>query len=250
MNDLAPIFRRVAAINPVPDENDLPTNAMATTALLDVIDERTGTMQTQQYQTKPTEEPKRRRTWALVATATFVGVIVIGGAIAVTGGLTQDASVPSAAQSANASYEVIPLSEVVHGVAPYSMLDTIQPGALLTVDRSAYASELPERRDIVVYAESRPSDVTTPPDHVSRVIGLPGETIEAMEGILYVDGRTLDEPYLFNPEIPLPSFGPITLGADELWLMSDNRQAGADSLNTGAVVVSRVQGRVTEIVNP
>jgi len=247
MNDPVPIFERIAAINPVPDENDIPSSAMAATALLDVIDERTGTVQVQQIKTRPTEEPKRRRTWALVAAATFVGVIMIGGAIAFTGGQTEDSA---AAPSANASYEVIPLSEVVHGAAPYSMLDTIQPGALLTVDRSAYASELPERRDIVVYAESRPSDVTTPPDHVSRVIGLPGETIEATEGILYVDGRTLDEPYVKNPQIPLLSFGPITLGADELWLMSDNRQAGADSLNTGAIAVSLVQGRVIEIVNP
>jgi len=60
MNDLAPILRRVAAINPVPDETDLPANVMSATALLDTIDERTGAVQTQQHHTKPQEGPKRR----------------------------------------------------------------------------------------------------------------------------------------------------------------------------------------------
>jgi len=48
MNDLAPIFERVAAINPVPDENDLPVRGTSVFALLDDIDERTGTVQIQQ----------------------------------------------------------------------------------------------------------------------------------------------------------------------------------------------------------
>ncbi|MFV1963005.1 MAG: S26 family signal peptidase, partial [Acidimicrobiia bacterium] len=82
------------------------------------------------------------------------------------------------------------------------------------------------------------------------VIGLPGETIEGRDGSVYVNGRLLDEPYLKNPDIPHPPFGPIMLGADELWLMGDNRQATGDSLYRGALVVTLLRGKITDIANP
>jgi len=252
MSDLAPIFERIAAINPVPDETDLPTTVMATSALLDAIDERNGTVQTQQ--TKRTQDTsrdktKQRRTGALTAIAAFV-VVVIGGAIAFTANQAEDASSVGASQQATDGQEVVVAREFLLRNMANAMEDTIETDALLTVDRDAYDSDDPQRLDIVLYADPRHLDgIDT--EFLSRVIGLPGETIEAREGDVYIDGRVLDEPYLKNPHIPMLPFGPITLGADEVWLMGDNRQnALMDSQDIGPRRVSELRGEVTAITNP
>ena len=246
MNDLAPIFRRVANINPVPDETDIPDNAMATTTLLEVIDERTGTLQTHQSEQTDTNRPQRpkQRTGMLLAFAAFAVVIVVGGLVAFTGTRADDTA------SANPASEVIPLEDLVSRFAPANMENTIQKGALVTVDRSAYDSEMPQRLDIVIYAATYVSDIGEPRETISRVIGLPGDTIEQREGILYVNGTAPDEPYVKNPQITVGLFDPVTLGADEFWLIGDNRQASGDSRNMKPVAVSLIRGEVTNISNP
>ncbi|GMQ98834.1 MAG: hypothetical protein BMS9Abin17_1363 [Acidimicrobiia bacterium] len=253
MNDLAPIFRRVAAINPVPDETDLPATVMATTALLDAIDERNGTLKTQQIQRTQNTSRNRtsyRRTGVLAAIAAFVIVIGIGGAIVFTAYQAEDTSTAVASQPAAFVGDVMLARDVLPRGMANAMEDTIRTDSLLTIDRSAYDSRFPERLDIVLYANPRQTDgIWT--EFLSRVIGLPGETIEARDGVLYVDGRILDEPYIKNPQIPMLPFGPITLGADEVWLMGDNRQNGLDSRDGfGPIPISELLAEVTEIANP
>jgi signal peptidase I len=251
MEDLAPIFRRVAEINPVPDETDLPANAMATTTLLGVVDERSGTMQTQQAPTKQTGGSKHRLSGAFAALAAFAVIVVIGGVIAFMGNQAEEPSFATAAQPTTAiTGDAILASDVVSRFNPNSMEDTIKADAQLIVDRNAYDSNLPERLDIVLYADKRESDLTSPPEIMTRVIGLPGDTVEARDGNLYVNDRVLDEPYLKNPQIPMLPFGPVTLGADELWLMGDNRQTSGDSEFSGGIPVSSLRGKVTHITNP
>ncbi|MCL1595711.1 MAG: signal peptidase I [Actinomycetia bacterium] len=245
MNDLAPILMRVAAINPVPDENDLPASAIVGAALLTSIEERTRTMQTQQSQTKRPDERIKRRRGVVIAMATFAVVVVVGASIAFIGSQTSDVG-PGATDAT----EVVLVEDVVTRLGPQSMADTIQPGAELLVDRSAYVTRSPERLDIVLYADVRVSDTGTAPELVTRVIGLPGETIESREGKVYVNDRSLDEPYLMNPQVPMSPFGPITLGVDELWLMGDNRQVFGDSGLRGPIAVSLLRAKVVEILNP
>ena len=236
MNDLAPIFERVAVINPVPDENDLPAHAMAAAALLDVVDERTGTMQTKQTQTRPQQEPKRRRTGALLALTTFAVVIVIGGVTALTGNGAPDSSSVTSPEPASVNDDVILAGDVLPRAMSTAMEDTISTDELLIVDRGTYDSGDPERLDIALYANPRPEDGLYD-EFLGRIVGLGGETIEARDGGLYVNGSLLDEPYLKNPQIPMATFGPITLGPDEVWLMGDNRQVPMHSRVFGPIPV-------------
>jgi signal peptidase I len=67
---------------------------------------------------------------------------------------------------------------------------------------------------------------------VRRVIGLPGERIEAVDGLVRVDGKVLAEPWLAS-DVTTDDFGPVAIGPDQFFLMGDNRP---DSLD------SRVQG--------
>lgn len=84
---------------------------------------------------------------------------------------------------------------------------------------------------------------------VKRVIGLPGETIESRNDVLYVDGQAVAQDFL-DPEYVASQtaggqrftndFGPITLGADEVFLMGDNRPYSSDSRAMGPFKLSAI----------
>jgi signal peptidase I len=79
-------------------------------------------------------------------------------------------------------------------------------------------------------------------DYIKRVIALPGETVEAKGGEVYVDGRLLNEPYL--PEAIVTSdFGPVLVPPDSFWVMGDNRQNSGDSRVFGAIRRDSIVGR-------
>jgi signal peptidase I len=83
----------------------------------------------------------------------------------------------------------------------------------------------PERGDIVVLIDPRNPDT----DLIKRVIGLPGETVEIVNGHVYINDRLLEEPYIESewhdnrPKIVVPP--------DEYFVMGDNRDNSLDSRN-------------------
>ena len=79
-------------------------------------------------------------------------------------------------------------------------------------------------------------------DYIKRVIALPGETVEARDGLVFVDGRILDEPYL-PPEVVTRDFPPVEVPPGSLWVMGDNRQNSGDSRVFGAIRQDSVVGR-------
>jgi signal peptidase I len=85
----------------------------------------------------------------------------------------------------------------------------------------------PERGDIIVF--HYPGD--TDEDYIKRVIGVPGDTVEMRDQQVYVNGERLNEPYINEdctvsdcPDRVFP-----TLGADEYFVMGDNRNHSTDS---------------------
>jgi len=81
----------------------------------------------------------------------------------------------------------------------------------------------PERGDIVVLVD--PRDPAT--DLIKRVIGLPGETVEIVDGKVYINDRLLEEPYITSPWND--SMAKIVLPPDEFFVMGDNRENSLDS---------------------
>lgn len=61
---------------------------------------------------------------------------------------------------------------------------------------------------------------------VKRVIGMPNDTIEFKDNVLYINGESYDEPYLDN--VKTDDFE-ITLKDDEYFCMGDNREVSKDS---------------------
>ncbi len=65
-------------------------------------------------------------------------------------------------------------------------------------------------------------------DLVKRVVALEGETIEARDGRLYVDGAPLDEPYL-PPGEETFNLEKQTIPPGHVFVMGDNRDDSRDS---------------------
>lgn len=67
---------------------------------------------------------------------------------------------------------------------------------------------------------------------VKRAIGLPGETVEYKDNILYVNGKEVEEDYL-DEDVHTSDFS-VKLGDDEYYCLGDNREHSSDSRTYGA----------------
>lgn len=75
---------------------------------------------------------------------------------------------------------------------------------------------------------------------VKRVIGLPGEEIAINQGVVYIDGEPLAEPYVFNHD--KRSLSPMRVPSDSIIVMGDNRPSSGDSREFGPVPLSNLLG--------
>jgi signal peptidase I len=114
--------------------------------------------------------------------------------------------------------------------------------ALMPVDGIA-------RGDVVVFKYPEEPER----DFIKRVIGLPGETLEVRNKKVYVNGSALEEPYVQYLQPPSESgsggydvrerYGPVTIPADQYFVMGDNRDNSQDSRYWGYLPRSYVKGR-------
>lgn len=113
---------------------------------------------------------------------------------------------------------------IVNAIVPTaSMETTIMTGDRLFGNRLAYNKEEPARGDIVIFRF--PDDETQL--FIKRIIGMPGDTLEMIDGVVFINGEAIDEPYLAT--IPYGDYGPITVPEGAYFMMGDNRNNSADS---------------------
>jgi signal peptidase I len=118
------------------------------------------------------------------------------------------------------------------------MEPTLQIGE--TIQMSTTAGAL-RRGDIVVFA--KPANDYRPglTDLIKRVIGLPGETASAQRGSVYVNGRSLTEPWLPRGDLT-PGFTAVRIPPGHYFVMGDNRGDPADSRVFGPIPSQLVIG--------
>ena len=108
-----------------------------------------------------------------------------------------------------------------------SMYPSLHNKDQLMMDKLSYRIHDPERFDIVVFPVVRDGKEEY---YIKRVIGLPGETVQIIDGYVYINGEKLDENY--GAEV-MNDAGraaePITLGDDEYFVLGDNRNRSDDS---------------------
>ena len=73
-----------------------------------------------------------------------------------------------------------------------SMEPTLKVGDVLLVNKFEYRFHAPHRGDIVVF----PPPIPSSDDFIKRVIGRPGDTLRIEHGVVYLNGKALDEPYI------------------------------------------------------
>ena len=123
-----------------------------------------------------------------------------------------------------------------------SMEPTLMPGDRIVVDKLSFHIHRVYRGDIVVFRRppAWPKDYQ---DLVKRVIGMPGETISASGGNVYIDGRLLREPWL-HAGVTTANFAPVQVPAGDYFMMGDNRGDSADSRFYGPVPGKDFVGQV------
>lgn len=125
-----------------------------------------------------------------------------------------------------------------------SMEPNFEDGDYLLIDEVTYRVGEPDRGDVVVFRY--PEDRTQ--FFIKRVIALPGETIEIKNNRVMIyneenkDGLILDETYLERGQATLGNYK-ITLGADEYYVLGDNRLHSSDSRRWGPIQKSDIIGR-------
>ena len=107
-----------------------------------------------------------------------------------------------------------------------SMESTLQDGDNLITDKLTYRFSDPKRFDVVVF----PFKDNTNQLLIKRIIGLPNETIQIIDGKIYIDNRELIEDY-GNAQMESAGLAsdPIHLGPNEYFVLGDNRNNSQDS---------------------
>lgn len=127
-------------------------------------------------------------------------------------------------------------------VSGSSMENTLSDKDNLIVDKITYRFSEPKRFDIIVFPYQYEKDTY----YIKRIIGLPGETIQIVDGDILINGEVLEESY---GRERIKSSGraseSITLGDDEYFVMGDNRNESADSRedDVGNIKRSNILGR-------
>lgn len=122
-----------------------------------------------------------------------------------------------------------------------SMAPTLKVNDRVLVNKLSYDLHDVNRGDLVVF-ESPPNEGSQTKDLIKRVIGLPGETVESRDGQILINGQVLEEPYL-EPDVTTGPLEKVTVPAEHLWVMGDNRANSRDSRFFGAIPESLVIGR-------
>ena len=198
---------------------------------------------TQGWSSDPTPQRRRRR---FVGSTPFLVLVALGVAIIVKTFFIQAFYIPSE-----------------------SMVPTLEVGDRVFVNKLAGV----DRGDVIVFES--PHDIEGPDrgvvggflhwlgegigvahpeneDYIKRVVGLPGETVEIRDNVVYIDGEPLAEPYISKQAAACNGEYPFTKVPDDaLFVLGDNRCNSGDSrYGLGFIPVDKVIGQAFVIIWP
>ncbi|MDQ0257012.1 signal peptidase I [Evansella vedderi] len=130
-----------------------------------------------------------------------------------------------------------------------SMMPTIEDGERIIVNKIGYEMNEPDRFDLIIF------HATQDTDYIKRVIGLPGDTIEYKDDVLYVNDVAVREEFLashrdayttglFTENFTLESVtGSSIVPEDHVFVLGDNRRNSIDSRHIGFVEFKEIVGK-------
>jgi signal peptidase I len=128
-----------------------------------------------------------------------------------------------------------------------AMKQSILVGDHIAVNKFIYAFKKPQKGDIIVFKYP----VEPEKYFIKRVVGLPGDTIEARDKIIYVNNEPLEEPYVIHTDPHIfpnglnqrDNFDPIKIPEGKLFVLGDNRDQSYDSRFWGFVDRKGIKGK-------
>lgn len=131
-----------------------------------------------------------------------------------------------------------------------SMEPVLENGDVVFVNRFVYNTSSPKRGDVIVF---KPRGNENSHYYIKRIIGLPGETVEIIEGAIYIDGEKLEENYDATEvrDVGIVT-GEMELKGDEYFVLGDARDRSEDSrmADVGNVKRSYIYGKAWFVVSP
>lgn len=129
-----------------------------------------------------------------------------------------------------------------------SMSPVLKNGDVVLINRFIYNVKSPSRGDIVAYRQEENGRFS-----VKRIAGLPGETVQIVDGQLLINGELPEKDiYVSDIEFAGEAAEPVELGEDEYFLIGDNHTASDDSRlpNIGSIKRDDIYGQVWFVVKP
>jgi signal peptidase I len=126
---------------------------------------------------------------------------------------------------------------IIHAqVISPSMEDTLPTWSWVVGSRLSYVIGEPHRFDIILF-----ENPINPSDHpfVKRIIGLPYETVEIRDGLVFIDGSDIPLDDAFTKEPSFGNHGPFLVPVDSFFVLGDHRNNSADSRNLANPFIHR-----------
>jgi signal peptidase I len=140
-----------------------------------------------------------------------------------------------------------------------SMVPTLLVGDHLLVNKFIYGVKIPFlRKTIIPISDPQRSDIVVfiypadrSKDFIKRVIGVSGDIIQIKNKKIFINGKeytdsfgVYSDPVIYPEAVqPRDNFGPVTVPADSIFVMGDNRDESLDSRFWGFVDLKDVEGK-------